>query len=566
MTRRRPRRWAILGIAAGVGLVLSACVSIPTSGPVNIGNAIKAEGVDGGAAFIPEGPTPGGTQQQILEGFIAAFTGSQNNYAVAREFLASGFKDTWDPRKNVLVRTGGSRLESLGGQTMTYSINTVAAVDSAGSYTRSPQAESQTLNFQFAKQNGQWRITDAPQGIVLLESTFESIFSEQTLYFLDPTGKRLVPDRRWFPVGARAVRIVSALLAGPPPALRGAVYSAFPEGTTLPSPLVPIDNSVAKVDLSVEALTAKPNDRQLMRLQLLASLSTVPNIASVAISVGGSLLSIPDPQSTDPQPDPQVDPRALVLQNGSFGFYDNGKVATIPALSAKILTLKPTAVTLGSGGDTAVVRSDAGVFAVKTGDPAPQLLDNRPGLIAPSLDEDGYVWSVPRTSPNAIRIFDFAGKAHDLAPALPADAQIVSLEVSRDGARVAMFLATSAGPRLVVSAIVRSADQNQLPVSLVNVPILDVTATSGTAIDATWADGLSVAALSSVNGQSTVLLYQLGGQRTSLGRPNEAQAIVGGNHGTAGLRVLGTDGAIQTLLGSGWISSAVKVTFIAGQR
>ena len=562
---RMPHRFAWAGLLCSVAVVLSGCVGIPSSGPVNPGISIRAGGVDDGAVLIPEGPAPGAKPAQILQGFIAAFAGSQNNYAVAREFLGGDFKTEWDPRSSVLVRTGGTRTDSIGTNQMSYTINTVADVDSSGSYTRSPQSESQVLTYQFAKEKGQWRITEAPQGIVLPESTFGSVFSEQTLYFLDPTGQRLVPDRRWFPTGAQPVRIVSALLTGPPSSLRGAVYSAFPDGTKLSSPLVPVQDGIAKIDLTAEALSSKANERQLMKLQLLSSLSNVPNITGIAISVGDSPLSIPAPSSPTPQTEPQVDPRPLVLQKDSFGYAENGKITQIPSLSQKILALKPSAVTLASNGTTAAVLSDAGVSRV-TASANTVTLDDRGGLIAPSLDEDGFLWSVPAASPNAIEIFTSTGKMHTLNPALPGGSQIVSLVVSRDGARVAMYLSTDAGPRLVVSGIVRSTDQDQLPVSLVAEPILDVTADSGSAIGATWADGLSVATLSVSNGQPSVVLYQLGGPRVSLGHPDGAQEIVGGNGGSSGLRVLGPDGTIQALRGSGWIGSGVQVTFIATQR
>jgi hypothetical protein len=562
---RTVRRLVQACIVACATVALAACAGIPSSGPVNAGISVKATGVDDGAILIPEGPVSGAKPAQILQGFIAAFAGSQNNYAVARQFLGGDFKTAWDPRSSVLVRTGTTHTESIGVNQMSYTINTVADVDSAGSYTRSPEPESQVLSYQFAKEKGQWRITEAPQGIVLPESTFGSVFTEQTLYFLDPTGQRLVPDRRWFPTGAQPVRIVSALLAGPPSSLRGAVYSAFPDGTKLSSPLVPVQDGIAKIDLSQEALSSKANERQLMKLQLLSSLGSVSNITGVSMSVGDSPLSLPSPSGASPQPDPQVDPRPLVLQKDEFGFVDNGKITSIPSLSQKILALKPTAVTLASNGTTAAVRSAAGVSLVTAGS-ATVTLDSRGGLISPSLDEDDYVWSVPAASPNAIEVFSQSGKMYPLNPALPAGAQIVSLTVSRDGARVAMYLSTDAGPRLIVSGIVRSSDQSQLPVSLVPDPVLDVTADSGAAIGASWADGLSVATLSVANGQPSVVLYQLGGPRVSLGHPDGAQEIVGGNGGSSGLRVLGPDGTIQALRGSGWIGSGVQATFIATQR
>src|SRR6185312_14470912 len=123
-------------VVACATVALAACVGIPSSGPVNAGISVKAAGVDDGAILIPEGPVSGAKPAQILQGFIAAFAGSQNNYAVARQFLGGDFKSEWDPRKSVLVRTGGTRIESSGDERMSYTINTVADVDSAGSYTR----------------------------------------------------------------------------------------------------------------------------------------------------------------------------------------------------------------------------------------------------------------------------------------------------------------------------------------------------------------------------------------------------------------------------------------------
>ncbi|WP_349899440.1 LpqB family beta-propeller domain-containing protein [Parafrigoribacterium soli] len=564
--RSRLRRRVLLAVAVGLSTVtLSACAGIPSSGPVDVGISVEATGIDDGAILIPEGPVRGAKPAQILQGFIAAFAGSQNNYGVARQFLGGDFKSDWDPRKSVLVRTGSTRSESTGTDRMSYTINTVADVDAAGSYTRSPEPQPQVLNYSFAKEKGQWRIVEGPQGIVLPESTFGSVFSEQTLYFLDPTGQRLVPDRRWFPIGAQPVRIVSALLSGPPTALRGAVYSAFPDGTKLSSPLVPVQDGIAAIDLSPEALSSKSTERQLMKLQLLASLRGVTNITGVAISVGDSPLAIPSPSGTTPPSEPQVDPRPLVRQKDGFGFFENGKIAPIPSLSQKVIALSPKAVTLASDGTVAAVLSGSGVSRVSTSS-ATVTLDPRPGLIAPSLDEDGYVWSVPGSDPNAILVFDPNGKSHTLNPALPTGTEIVSLAVSRDGARLSMYLSTDAGPRLIVSGIVRSSDQNQLPVSLVAEPVLDVTADSDTAVDATWADGLSVATLSVQDGRPSVVLYQLGGPRVSLGHPDGAKQIVGGNGGTSGLRVLGPDGSIQALRGSGWIGSGVQAEFIATQR
>ena len=231
---------------------------------------------------------------------------------------------------------------------MTYSFKTLAAVDATGSYTESPTPLPQSLTYTFVKEGKQWRISDAPSGIVLSDGTFPNVFSPQTLYFLDPSLQHLVPDLRWFPSGTAPTRIVNALLAGPPPWLqKGAVTSVFPDGTQLTSPkVVLVSSGVARIDLSSEALAAKERERQLMKLQLTASLSGLASVRSIDITAEGSPFPIPDSEDGLPEFQRQVDGRAVVSRDGQFGYYANGKVTSIDQLSAGVLSATPTAATV----------------------------------------------------------------------------------------------------------------------------------------------------------------------------------------------------------------------------
>jgi len=83
---------------------------------------------------------------------------------------------------------------------------------------------NQTLSFSFEEQGGEWRISEAADGIVLSQTSFALAFREQALYFFDPTYRFLVPDVRWFPFRQTIpARIVRALLAGPTSWLQGGV-------------------------------------------------------------------------------------------------------------------------------------------------------------------------------------------------------------------------------------------------------------------------------------------------------------------------------------------------------
>ncbi|MCU1513937.1 MAG: hypothetical protein JWO10_1027 [Microbacteriaceae bacterium] len=556
------RRAAFAAAALALVAVLAGCVGIPGSSSVNQGLAIAQDSSGANFEFNPEGPTAGASQQDILRGFVAAFTSSTGGYAVAKQYLSDEFASKWDPRQSVLIRSGVPRLLPIDSATMEYDFTTVATVDSAGSYTEATQSSS--LRFGFTKASGQWRISAAPSGIVLSQETFKRIFSKNSLYFLDPTSQRLVPDLRWFPSGTAATRIVSALLDGPPAWLEGAVRTEFPDGTKLSDAgsLVTVDSGVARVDLTREALAANARERQLMLLQLSESLRTVANISSVSISVQGAALAIDDLAGTAPDTNEKVDSQALVLLNGEFGYYANGKVASLSQLGSRVVELSPTAATLSSDGISVAVLGPAGVSVVRKGQAAATLVDGRPGLIAPSLDEYGYVWTVPSGNPNAVIATGADGVAHNVAPGLPLDSQVRSFEVSRDGARVAVLLSTATGPRLIVAAILR--DPKQVPSGLGS-PVLDVPIDAFASIDATWVDELTVAALTQGSTGAGVQLFVIGGESSSLGTLASAQDIVGGN-GLDGLRVLGNDHVVSTYRGSSWQGTGVKVDLVATQR
>ncbi|MES2092889.1 MAG: LpqB family beta-propeller domain-containing protein [Actinomycetota bacterium] len=564
-----PRRWAARRralLAAAITssvFALTACVGIPSSGPVNAGLSLSEDSGGSNIAFNPEGPERGATQQAILKGFIASFTSATGGYAVSKQFLSQSFATKWDPRQSVQVRMGTPQISQVDTATVSYSFDTMASVDSTGAYSQGSQ--SFTLPFTFVKEAGQWRISAAPDGIVLADQTFARIFRQYPLYFLAPDDRYLVPDVRWFPSGTAATRIVSALLAGPPDWLKGAAFSRFPDGTKLSDAgsAVTLTEGVARVDLSREALAAGSRDRQYMYLQLTESLRSVSSISQVSLSIQGTPLQVDDLGAAGPQVDMSVDSQPLVLRKGEFGFYANARVAPLAGISSKVLTLGPKDATLSSDQQEVAVLGTAGVSVVRKSGPV-TLIDPRPGLIAPSLDEDGYIWSVPAGDPNTIIAFDPSAAPHPVSPKIQDGSQMVALEVSREGARLLMLLSTPTGPRLVVAAILRN---EKLVPTGIGPAIVDVSLGNGVAVDATWVDQWTVGTLQTADGQSRVELYAIGGQKTALSSLGSSRQIVGGNKGKDGLRVRGgADSAVYTWGGSSWQSSKVTVDFIATQR
>src|SRR5690606_19679425 len=148
------------------------------------------------------GPTPDADPMGILTGFMLAVRAPQADYQVARQFLTPELAVSWDPGAGVLVRSGAATLmpEERGTEPVVhYAFNTSASVDDAGRYRETATVGSRTLEFSFRQVEGQWRISGAPNGIVLADGSFERAFQSNALYFFDPSGRYLVPDVRWFP-------------------------------------------------------------------------------------------------------------------------------------------------------------------------------------------------------------------------------------------------------------------------------------------------------------------------------------------------------------------------------
>ncbi len=365
--RARLRTLVATTLAALTVVALTACAAIPTGGGVRTGQSVKDEAISG-FELRPDRPVAGADQTAILRGFVAAGTGAQDDYGTAREFLAKGFAEKWNPRRGVTVLQGSGAIERVADRELTYTLTASATVDADGEYTQAVRPTTSTLTFQFVREDGEWRIAYAPDGIILTPVSFESQFQQHALYFFDPTYRYLVPDERWFLArSSTSTRIASALLAGPSDWLKGAVVSAFPEGTQLSLNAVTIENGSALVDLSSDALRASNDDRVRMREQLTRSLASVASVSSVSITNEGAPFAVPEQQGTQARLNPDVDPRPLVDHDDEVGYATtNGRVAGLGGdTSTTIAALDPRSFSLSGSGTVAAVGNASGVVVVR---------------------------------------------------------------------------------------------------------------------------------------------------------------------------------------------------------
>jgi hypothetical protein len=556
MSRRKPLARTIAAIAAlSVALILAGCVGIPSHSGVNPGPLVK-NGQNPAPADIPLGPRHNASKTEMVNDFLQAATSSVGVYAVAKEFLTAKAAQSWDPTKSVLVRERPASPQDVGDNVVDYAVTTKASVNALGIYVEQGTEATQTLSYNFVKVNGQWRISDLPDGIVLSRTGFETAFAAYPIYFFDPDFHYLVPDVRWFPSGSTVQdRIVTALIAGPAPWLQqGVVASAIPAGVQRGSPVV-VRNSAAVVDFSASAAATKPQVRGRMNQQLELSLRAA-GIAGVSMTARGAPLAFPDASESHAVVAVPSQAAPLIQKGKQFGFFPG--LQPIGGVSAQIVLLNATAATLDRGQATAAVLAKAGVYFV-TGTSA-KLVDSRPGLIAPSIDTFGYVWSVPASNPAAIQVSGADGVAHQVASGVPSDATVVSLDVSHDGTRVLIYLSTTTGPRLLVAGVIRRAG---IPTSLGDP--LDLPVSADNPIDATWVDPSTVAALGSDSNGDTVTSYVVGGSPSDESRTEGAVRLVGGVDSDS-LRLLTDTGEVQQLRASGWQSIVDVASLLATQQ
>lgn len=540
-------------------LTLAGCVGIPSQGGVMTGSVFNGENAFP-FAVLPSDPQQGASQQEILTDFMQAATSPEGNYEIARKFLTRGAADSWNPGASVLIREGSGTLVPSSADSLDYGVSTRASVNAAGLYTEDREQATQRLPFVFEKVDEEWRISALQDGIVLSRDNFEAAFDQHALYFFDPTYRYLIPDVRWFPSRSNVpARIVNAMLDGQATWLQqGATLTAFPVGTKLQPPLE-VRSGRVTVDLSEEVANTSNLEKARMQRQLEASLGTV-SVNTVTMSVRSVPIVVADPGVSNATLTPLVDSDALVRLGGEFGFATASGLAPIGSVSAKIVGVDARAVTLAARQRSAAVLGAEGAYLVTAEDDTALLVDGRPGLIAPSIDTWRYVWSAPAAAATALLATGPDLVQHQITSTLPANATLVSLDVSRDGARVLLYLNSDAGPQLKVAAILR---RDGVPAGL-GEPI-DLPVSADLPLDASWVDDRTVVALAAANGRQTVTEFTIGGPLVGLGNADGGISIVGGN-GTEQIRVRAADGTILQRRTSGWQVTGLVADVLATQQ
>ena len=560
-----PNRLARTLCALLVVLSLAACARIPLNGPVLEGQEIVSDDVQG-VRFLPDPPTPGAVPDQIVRGFIEAGTGTQRNYETARKYLTDELAASWDPTAGVLVHQGPATYTQVGPDRVRVDISVVAEVGDNGTYTALDAPEPFSIEYRVQNVDGEWRIATAESGLVLMSEVFEDVFAPFTLYFFDATYRYLVPDVRWFPNHTTApTRIVQAILGGPVHWLaEGAVTSAFPHETVLRGP-VTVENHVATADFSQSISTASNDRFSLMLLQLQESLRSFTSVAEARMRANGASLDVALPSEGAVLAHATVNSSPLVYRDGQLGYLAGDALSPVSGserLAGILPNLQPSRGTMSVDQGLAAFLTPRGAMAVPFSTGQPVSIDGRAQLAVPSIDPFGFVWTVSGLS-GRVHVTDVHDQFHtelELA-GLSVDG-IRSLQVSRDGARLAALVTSGTTTRFVVAAIER-ADGTGQPTGIGTPEPLPLG--SGAPLELTWVDETSIAMLVSDGlGSSSVRIQRIGGETTDYGAVDRGTQIAGSNT-LAGLRVVDASGTLFVPRNNRWQEQGANIDFLVTQ-
>ena len=504
---KRTRHGLVAALTLLVLSALTACIRMPTDGPVVTTGQAGDQTEAGPTFFEPSPPQPGESPTEIVRHFLEAMTATPIRTGIAREFLSEGAQRSWNPQQSILTYTGPT--VPRGVRSVEVSLTDVNRLDARGRWEGAVSEDKSTITFPMdIDTDGQWRIAEAPDALIVPQSWFAERFMQVSLYFLDPAARILVPEPVFLPRDEQLpTALVRGLFDGPAPDLREVERSFLPPvDTTALS--VQIDDGVASVAVSEEvSLTSRELD--LAITQLSWTLGQVQGVSSVRLEAAGAPVNLPgEGPEYGIERGRDFDPAGFPSSTALYGLR-NGVVVSGDDTSA----MDPVAGPLGRDdalvgarslsvsvrGDVAAVVSQDGtrMFTASVDDPAAaveEVARNATDLLRPAWDSGGRLWLLDRTEFGAVvSVLRQSGpKAVDV-PGVSGE-RVRQFLISRDGSRLVSVVRRDGGDVLLVNRVSRD-DRGRVksvgPARRLTWPGSDRTSVRGIA----WQTPISVAVL-----------------------------------------------------------------------
>jgi hypothetical protein len=504
--------------------MLTGCVQVPIVGPIE-----KVEGQQGGCQSCVNvevaPPAAGDEPRQIVEGYLRATSNYQPNYSIAKQFLTSAAAESWRPEDGVSIYRGSASGE---GESVILEGQLVGSLGSDRTYTAQDRPLRQ--QFRLVQEDGEWRISDPPHGLMVAAYSFNRFYQAYQVYFIG-NGTSLVPQRIYLPTLRSPANVASALmtalLAGPSRWLAPAVDSAIPADTSLSVGSVTITNSIAEVALSEAVLTLSDPQRSLMAAQIVYTLKQAPGVKGVLITVNQQPFRVleSDPVSMVIAVDAfarDIDPVPFVSGEQLYAVIDGtvqlvtgtGDTAAVSPIEGSLGRRRFGVATLAvsvTGTDLAVVTRDRTALRraqTVTGE-VTTLASGLSDLLRPQFTRYGEVWAIGRqdgkqkmwlfTADQEVNVGKIEeAKLEVNAPVLD-KAKVTAFRISPDGSRVALIRETRRGDELGLARVIRGDRQVTVdewrPVDLTQTGATEVTQIE----DLAWLDANELLLLGAAN-------------------------------------------------------------------
>lgn len=566
-----PSRGFFALLAAFLAAVMVAgCAAIPTGGPVSRSQVSTTGEVQQNTNFKPIPPTSGADQNSIINGFINAATGFSDNFQVARKYLTSDAAGSWKSEQRTVVYRGVPNVARAGSDgDYKVELDVDSVIDSDGTRTPAESGPSGTVQFGLLKVDGEWRINALPDGVILAKAYFQTIFNSYPLYFYDPTFTYTVPDARWFPGGSNSVAtaIVRSLVNGPATYLKGAVASAFPDGIRLARDTVPINSSIATVDLTAQPMQAATLlARQQMQTQLAETLSrglnTVTNVVMRADQVPVEVGDNGQNQANQIHA-PQTPNRQIGVAKNELVYVENGAVSPVPG-APSVARYQPSFPAQSysaftKDGPVAFLNGERNALYTVASGKAEALVVNAVALTPPSFSPSNWVWSAAADGSGRVFVSN-AGQNNGasvqtvtLSVEWLKGRTVSSLRVSRDGTRLLVVSNSGGQSQVQVTGILR---QDNSPASAPR----DLTAPIGMFLDTVpftlgyWADETKLVVMAPGSGDVVATVLSLNADPKPLPTLTGMQRISVGNIGNevSEIYAQNTKGSVFVQTNTGW--------------
>ena len=324
-------RLKTLGAVLSVAILVSSCASLPNSSEPQ-----SLKRLDNPSSQQDSGPISGREPDLLLRDFYANSANPLKQYAQARNYLTPDANNQWKPGPETVIidRIGMSRNSTAGADHVSYTVTgtIVGTLGEGGAY--NPRNEDYHAVVTLERRDGEWRIAELPNQAIIERTELRNRYIPRDLYFFDPTGNTLVPDRRWMFAGTNTqdTALISLLLAGPSPTLAPGVMDELPNSA-----------AYTRTNNGVYELTGLSSLSEAARRRLAAQLTWTLALAEISepfsFSIDGDLvrndrnnpkLSVNDFPEYNPSASGTSAGVLYALTNGKASSISDGNVVAVP--------------------------------------------------------------------------------------------------------------------------------------------------------------------------------------------------------------------------------------------